>query len=225
MSNLWLTREQSRDVDATAIDEYQIPGVVLMENAGRGAVDALIDYGIYGHVLICCGKGNNAGDGFVMARHLALRGHHATVWLFAPPEELTGDAATNYHIARNCRIPMAEYRDGQWGRFESLLHQSDWIVDALLGTGAKGAPREPFAGVIRRINNARKKVLAVDLPSGLDADSGQPFHPTIRATLTCTFFANKIGLAKASAAPFVGEIEVCDIGFPPSLLRVAQRYS
>ena len=217
MSDLYLTRAQSREVDTTAINEYRIPGIVLMENAGRGAVDALVDYGIYGHILICCGKGNNAGDGFVMARHLTLRGHLATLWLFAPPDELSGDAATNYEIARNCRVPMVEFREGQWGRFETILYQSDWVVDALLGTGAQGAPREPFAGVIRRINQARIKVLAVDLPSGLDADTGIPAEPTIRARLTCTFFANKFGLSKAAAMPFVGEIEVCDIGFPPSL--------
>ncbi len=217
MSDLYLTREQSRDVDATAINEYGIPGIVLMENAGRGAVDALVDYGIYGHVLICCGKGNNAGDGFVMARHLQLRGHRATIWLFASPDEITGDAAINYHIARNCGIVIVEFCANAWGNFEMLLHQSDWVVDALLGTGAKGAPREPFAGAIRRINHVRKKVLAVDLPSGLDADTGRPSDPTIRATLTCTFFANKIGLSKAAAEPFVGEIEVCDIGFPAEL--------
>jgi len=226
MRDLYLTRTRSREVDTLAINEYQIPGIVLMENAGRGAVDALVDYGIYGHILICCGKGNNAGDGFVMARHLTLRGYRATLCLFAPPDELTGDAAINYEIAKNCRIPMAAFcaaggdgRNGSWRKFETLLHQSDWVVDALLGTGAAGAPREPFAGAIRRINAARKKVLAVDLPSGLDADTGKPSDPTIRATLTCTFFANKIGLSKSAAEPFVGEIEVCDIGFPPSLVR------
>jgi NAD(P)H-hydrate epimerase len=219
MRDLYLTRTRSREVDVLAVNAYQIPGIVLMENAGRGAVDALSDYGIYGHVLICCGKGNNAGDGFVMARHLSLRGYLATLWLFAPPDELSGDTAINYQIAKNCRIPMVVFRDGMWGRFESLLHQSDWVVDSLLGTGVMGAPREPFAGAIRRINNARKKVLAVDLPSGLDADTGEPFDPTMRATLTCTFFANKIGLAKAVAEPFVGEIEVCDIGFPPQLME------
>jgi NAD(P)H-hydrate epimerase len=219
MNDLYLTRTRSREVDTLAINEYQIPGIVLMENAGRGAVDSLVDYGIYGHVLICCGKGNNAGDGFVMARHLTLRRRLVTLWLFAPPDELSGDAATNYLIAKNCRIPMVVFRDEMWRKFESLLHQSDWVVDALLGTGASGAPREPFAGAIRRINNARKKVLAVDLPSGLDADTGKPSDPTIRATWTCTFFANKIGLSKAAAEPFVGVIEVCDIGFPPSLIQ------
>jgi len=226
MRDLYLTRTRSREVDAMAISEYLIPGIVLMENAGRGAVDALVDYGIYGHILICCGKGNNAGDGFVMARHLALRGYPATLWLFAPPEEFSGDVAINYEIAKNCRIPMVDFlaagrcsRDGMWRKFETLLHQSDWVVDSLLGTGAVGAPREPFAGAIRRINHAKKKVLAVDLPSGLDADTGKPSDPTLRATLTCTFFANKIGLGKTAAEPFVGEIEVCDIGFPPSLLQ------
>ena len=219
MSNLYLTRKQSRQVDAIAIGEYKIPSLVLMENAGHGAVDALIDYGIYGPVTICCGKGNNAGDGFVMARHLMLRGHRPSVWLFASPDELSGDAATNYDIAYSCHIPMIEYRDDLRGAFESQLHLSDWVVDALLGTGASGPPREPFAMAIRCINNATKKVLAVDLPSGLDADTGVPSDPTIRATLTCTFFAHKIGLSKAAAEPYVGEIEVCDIGFPPQLVK------
>lgn len=219
MSNLYLTRSQSRRIDEIAMNEYNIPGLVLMENAGRGAVDALIDYGIYGPVTVCCGKGNNAGDGFVIARHLMLRGHRVSVWLFASPDDLTGDAAINYEIAYRCHIPIFEFRDDLWGAFESQLHLSDWVVDALLGTGTKGSPREPFAGAIRRINNVTKKVLAVDLPSGLDADTGVPSEPTIRATLTCTFFANKIGLSKATASPFVGEIDVCDIGFPPQLVQ------
>lgn len=218
MSSLYLTRKQSRQVDAIAIDDFKIPSIVLMENAGRGAVDALIDYGIYGPVTICCGKGNNAGDGFVIARHLMLRGHRPNVWLFASPDELTGDAAINYEIAYRCHIPIFEFQNDLWGAFEAQLYLSDWVVDALLGTGAKGPPREPFAGAIRRINNVTKKVLAVDLPSGLDADTGTPSDPTIRATLTCTFFSHKIGLSKAAAEPYVGEIEVCDIGFPPQLV-------
>ena len=219
MSNLYLTRRQSRQVDAIAENDYKIPGLVLMENAGRGVVDALIDYGIYGPITICCGKGNNAGDGFVAARHLMLRGHRPSVWLFTSPDDLTGDAAANYEIAYRCHIPMIEFQSDLWGTFEAQLHISDWVVDALLGTGAQGNPREPLAGAITRINRIAKKVLAVDLPSGLDADTGEPAHPTIRATLTCTFFANKIGLSKISAEPYVGEIEVCDIGFPPQLVK------
>jgi len=219
MSNLYLNRKQSRQVDEIAIKEYKIPSIVLMENAGRGAVEALIDANIYGPVTICCGKGNNAGDGFVIARHLMLRGHRPNVWLFASPDELSDDAAINYEIAYSCHIPIFEFQNDLWGTFEAQLHLSDWVVDALLGTGASGPPREPFAEAIRRINRVTKKVLAIDLPSGLDADTGVPSDPTIRATLTCTFFANKIGLYKASAEPYIGEIEVCDIGFPPQLVK------
>ena len=217
--SMYLTRNQSRQVDAIAVNEFKIPGILLMENAGRGAADALVDYGIYGPVTICCGKGNNAGDGFVIARHLMLRGHRPNIWLFASPDDLSGDTAINYEISYSCHIPIYEFQNDLWGTFEAQLYLSDWVVDALLGTGAKGPPREPIAGAIRRMNRVSKKVLAVDLPSGLDADTGVPADPTVRATLTCTFFANKIGLSKASAEPFVGEIDVCDIGFPPQLVK------
>src|SRR3990172_9596054 len=108
MTNLALTREQSRQLDRRAIDECGIPGMVLMENAGRGSVDVLERLGISGPVVILCGKGNNAGDGFVIARHLEIRGHACKVLLLFPPSELTGDAATNFAILEKTTVPIVE---------------------------------------------------------------------------------------------------------------------
>src|SRR5437870_9185305 len=102
----FLSREEVRAVDRRAIEEFGMPGVVLMENAGRGAAELLVSLGIHGPVVICCGKGNNGGDGFVMARHLDVRGIPVRVLLFAPPNELSGEAAVNYRIVSRTRIAL-----------------------------------------------------------------------------------------------------------------------
>lgn len=214
------TREQSRRVDQMAIEEYGFSGLVLMENAGRCVADVLCQLGITGPVVICCGKGNNAGDGFVVARHLDLRGHRVRVLLWAKPEELTGDAAVNYQILTKTDVPIevfgAEYDDA---RLLKSLDGAAWIVDALLGTGARGEPRPPFDSVISRLNAAAAPMLAIDLPSGLDCDTGYPDQHTICATETCTFVAAKIGFFAPEAVPYVGRIHVLDIGTPRKLIE------
>ncbi len=118
MSSLAFTREQSRRVDQLAQQEFGFSGLVLMENAGRGVADVLCRLGIAGTVVICCGKGNNAGDGFVIARHLDLRGHQVRVLLWAAPEELTGDAATNYHILCKTDVPIEVFGSGKRGQVQ-----------------------------------------------------------------------------------------------------------
>src|SRR5947199_34739 len=131
---LSLTRAQVRDLDRRAIHEYGVPGEVLMENAGRGAAELLISLGVHGRVLICCGKGNNGGDGLVMARHLELRGVPARVLLFAKPEELVGEAAANYRILE--RAGLKNFRSLQdFGSLPTELESAEWVVDALFGTG------------------------------------------------------------------------------------------
>ena len=152
-----------------------------MENAGRGVADVLCRLGIAGPVVICCGKGNNAGDGFVIARHLDLRGHPVRVLLWAKPEELTGDAATNFHILAKTDVPIEVFGDDARcdAHCRSLCDGAAWIVDALLGTGARGEPRPPFDAVIDQLNAAAAPKLAIDLPSGLDCDTGHP--PGIRS--------------------------------------------
>ena len=222
-----LTREQSRLVDRLAIEEYGFSGLVLMENAGRGAADVLCRLGIDGAVVVCCGKGNNAGDGFVIARHLDLRGHSVRVLLWAEPEELTGEAAANFQILTKTDVPIEVFGNvHDSGRLSKSLDGAAWIVDALLGTGARGEPRPPFDEVIERLNATAAPKLAVDLPSGLDCDTGTPAKHTIRATETCTFLAAKPGFFQPEAASYIGRLHVCDIGVPRKLIeRVALNVS
>jgi NAD(P)H-hydrate epimerase len=216
---LTLTRSQVRDVDRRAIEEYGLPGLVLMENAGRNAASLLLDQGIRGPVAICCGKGNNAGDGFVIARHLEIAGIDVVVLLASPSSALTGDAAVNFGVLTRAGTRTVEPVEPLLSTWPQELARADWIVDALLGTGAQGRLREPFVSAIRAINAAARPVLAIDLPSGMDCDTGQPLGDCIRATRTATFVARKPGFDAPDAANLTGPVHVLDIGVPRQLLR------
>jgi NAD(P)H-hydrate epimerase len=226
MPSVVFTREQSRQVDRIAVEEFGFSGLVLMENAGRGVADVLCRLGIAGPVVICCGRGNNAGDGFVIARHLDLRGHRVRVPLWCQPEELTGDAAANYRILAKTNVPIEVFGSQHHeARLARLLEGAAWIVDALLGTGARGEPRPPLDAVIDQLNAATAAKLAIDLPSGLDCDTGRPARHTIRAAETCTFVAAKTGFAAPEAVPYVGRLHVLDIGTPRKIIeRVAKLF-
>jgi NAD(P)H-hydrate epimerase len=215
-----LSRTDVRDVDRRAIDEYGMSGLVLMENAGRGCTDVLCQLGCRGPVTIVCGKGNNAGDGFVIARHLDLRNVSVRVILLGAAADLRGDAAANYAILARSGLAMVDH-SGQFDEaaFDAQLAGAQWIVDALLGTGSTGAPRPPFDAAIRQINAAHAKRLAVDLPSGLDCDTGEPADTTVRADHTCTFVASKIGFNNPNASAYVGKVHVLDIGAPRRLVE------
>jgi NAD(P)H-hydrate epimerase len=210
MTILYLTRAQVRDIDRRALADYGVPGVVLMENAGRGAADWLQSLGVAGPVVVACGKGNNGGDGFVLARHLDNAGVAVRVLLFARPEDLTGDAAINYQIVVKSGLDLRINP----GAVAAELAGAEWIVDALFGTGLSGPPRPPFDAIVAAINACGAKVLAVDIPSGLDCDNGQPLGPTVRATHTATFVAMKKGCAAPTAREWLGEVRVIDIGAP-----------
>lgn len=219
MTSQFLTREQSRLLDRWAVERYGMCSLVLMENAGRGVADVLCSLGISGPVVICCGKGNNGGDGLVLARHLELRGHEVRVLLWADPGTMSGDAAANLAIVRHCELVL----DVFWpnhdpARLATHLSRAAWVVDALLGTGVRGEPASPLAEVIDQINACASRRLAIDLPSGLDADTGLPAMHTICATHTCTFVAPKAGFASPQAEPYLGKVHVLDIGTPRRLL-------
>jgi NAD(P)H-hydrate epimerase len=213
--SLHLSREHSRNVDEVAIHELHLPGIVLMENAGRGVVDLMEQQGISGKVLIACGKGNNAGDGFVMARHLLLRGYDLELWMWSDASQLQGDALANFAILEQAGVAVNHCRSEQdLLRFSKSIAQADWIVDALLGTGAIGAPRPPFDQVISELNRANARKLAIDIPSGMDCDSGQSSEPTFRADITCTFFSRKKGFGQGKSSDYLGDVYVMDIGVP-----------
>jgi NAD(P)H-hydrate epimerase len=210
-----LDRAASRELDKRAIEQFGMTGLVLMENAGRGLADFLCRTEIAATVLICCGKGNNAGDGFVLARHLELRGKSARVLLWAKSDELTGDARANYEILTKTDVPIIADNPS----LQEHIDGAAWIVDGLLGTGARGEPRPPLDIVIDQINASRLPTLAIDIPSGLDCDSGIASSKTVRADHTCTFATAKQGFLKPEAAEYVGKLHILDIGAPPKLIE------
>jgi NAD(P)H-hydrate epimerase len=219
---MFLSREQVRAIDRRAMEEFGIPGVVLMENAGRGAAELLRSLGIHGRVAVCCGKGNNGGDGLVIARHLDNAAVPVRILLFARPEELHGDAAINYRIVHQTGLPVSVHvgsPDEEAVRRE--LARAEWILDALFGTGLTGPLTYPFDRIVDIINAGAGRVLAVDIPSGLDCDSGLPLGPTIRAEHTATFVALKKGFANPAAREWLGHVHVLGIGAPRRLVQEA----
>jgi NAD(P)H-hydrate epimerase len=217
---MFLTRDQCRDLDRRAMDEAGMPGVVLMENAGRSIAELLIRLGIEGPALVCCGRGNNGGDGFVIARHLDNTGYSVRCALFARPEDLRGDAALNYQILTRTGIPIEVLTDpvAERDRFQALLKRADWVVDALFGSGLHGPIRPPWDEIITQINASPARVLAVDIPSGLDSDTGQAPGATIRAQHTATVAVWKKGFLEPSAREWLGQVHLIDMGCPRRLL-------
>lgn len=214
-----LNRRQSRSIDQRAVDEYGMHSLLLMENAGRGLADVIEPLRPAGTVVICCGGGNNGGDGFVLARHLDLRNMPVKVLLFAQPEKLRGDAAANYRTLALSDVPIDVFGQHQHPMpLAQACGGAGLIVDALLGTGATGDPRPPLDAVIDQLNDLPIDILAVDIPSGLDCDTGEPSAHTIRASNTCTFVAMKVGFLARGAADFTGQVRVLDIGAPRKLV-------
>lgn len=218
-----LTRRQVRDFDRRAIEDYGVSGIVLMENAGRAAAAVAHDEFGAGPVAVVCGPGNNGGDGMVIARHLENLGHEVRVLSAAPADRFTGAAADNLAIVRRCGMPLHFLPAATPEAWRLALEGAVWIVDALLGTGAEGAPHGAIATAIEAINAASRRastaVFAVDVPSGLDADTGIPAGACVEAHATGTFVAAKPGLVLSAAERFTGTVHVLDIGAPLALRR------
>ena len=220
MQELVLNRDQVRAVDSRAINAYGIPSIILMENAGRGVVDTLCRLGIDGPVVVGCGRGNNGGDGLVVARHLDLRRFEVTVLMSCHPDTLSGDAATNYRILARTDVPIQIMSGDTWPDHVVVreAETASWVVDAFLGTGATGAPRPPLDRILRHFNALAAKRLAIDVPSGVDCDTGEVADGAFRADHTCTLVAAKPGLLAESAKAHVGQLHVLDIGAPRKLI-------
>ncbi len=218
-----VTAEEMREKDRFTIEKIGVPGVVLMENAGaavarvimrelNGVADPLV------HVI--CGKGNNGGDGFVIARHLWNEGVYVRVFCIAPAEQLTGDAKINYTILKNMKMPIEHI--GNVTELRELEHEPpDILVDALLGTGVRGAAEGFVSEVIDFINhNIETRVVAVDIPSGLDANSAEVAGSAVRADLTVTMALPKRCHVLYRAKNYVGQLYIADIGIPPFVLNM-----
>lgn len=203
--------------DRCAIEEFGIPGMILMENAGRGCVETLKrrfpDIAAQ-KIVVFAGKGNNGGDGFVMARHLLNMGTDVCVFLLGKISELKADAQTNAGIAQKIGIEINEIDTGNFKSFDHRLRHSDLIIDAIFGTGLSKPATGFYAEVIEKINSLKKFVVAVDIPSGVDSDSGCLTGPHVEADLTLALAFLKQSHATFPSAGAMGDIEVIDIGIP-----------
>ncbi len=241
-----LTSQQVRELDRRAIQEYGIQGTVLMENAGRLTAEWLVEQLIQKNqtsfpslasldpqnwpeehrtIAIFTGAGNNAGDGYVIARHLLNKGFQPLIFFLFPPEKLKGDALVNYELVRNeipQLYPCLDEKD--FLQHEHKIKNAAAIVDAIFGTGLTRPLEGWFLSLIRKLNSFSHPLkLAVDIPSGLDANTGHPMPLAFKADLTATFAFIKVGMRLPSALDYVGEIQLIDIGIPFSLMHeVAQ---
>ncbi|UCH35234.1 MAG: NAD(P)H-hydrate dehydratase [Armatimonadota bacterium] len=225
-----VTAAQMRQIDRRAIEERDIPGRVLMENAGKAVADlvrrAVADPGI-ASAIVFCGRGNNGGDGFVVARHLAEWGMSVRVVLAARAGEVTGDAAHHLEAARKAAVPVVELAESlsSWCGAKPLADaaaQADILVDALLGTGVRGEVTGIIGELVDLINDSRKRgrglVVAVDVPSGIDSDTGAVCGRAVEADHTVTMGLPKLGVLVGEGIAHTGELTVADIGFPVDVI-------
>jgi NAD(P)H-hydrate epimerase len=206
-----VTVAQMREVDRLMIDEYHISLEQMMENAGRSLAEMarrMLGGTVGGRsVAVLCGIGNNGGGGMAAARHLHNWGAQVDVNLVGEAASLRDAPLHQWQIAEKLGL----------GRREGDLQGRDLYIDALLGYGGRGNPRTPISEVIELINGEDSQVLALDVPSGLDASTGVAGSPCVRATTTLTLALPKLGLVSESAEPFVGNLYLADIGIPPEL--------
>jgi hydroxyethylthiazole kinase-like uncharacterized protein yjeF len=217
-----LDNQAMREADRHTIEDLGLPGVVLMENAATGVVDALRDaFPEARRVLILCGPGNNGGDGLAAARHLINGGHDVSVLLFADPAALSRDAAANHSLAMAFRVPLQIVENDDLSALDDEFENSppDIVIDALLGTGLDRPLGGRFEEVVRRVAAAGLPVLAVDVPTGLNGSSSNVPGTALQADLTVTFAALKLCHALPPACLHCGDVAVVDIGIPSRALE------
>lgn len=218
--NIILTRKEAREIDRCAIEDFGIPGVILMENAALGVVNYLLKQPLSRQIIICCGKGNNAGDGFAVARHLDILHYLPHIYLFSDPCELKDDAKINYDIIVKSKIPITIVdAANKIDALNTINNFSGWIIDALFGTGLNGNVQSPYYEAIQYINNSNAIILSIDIPSGLDCDTGEVLGVSVIAKHTVTFVAYKKGFLNPQAKKYLGNISIVDIGIPQILLN------
>lgn len=216
-----LSRDQIRSYDKIAMEKLHVPGVILMENAGRGAAEVIqsIVSNEPGHVLVVCGTGNNGGDGFVVARHLIAFGNEVSVVLLGEPDKLQGDALINHDAYLGIGGDVVIVADeGSLPVLETELRRSDFLVDAIFGTGLDREVEGRYAGAIDRMNATAATRIALDLPSGLDANTGAVLGTAVVADATITFGALKLGLLTPMGSRLAGEVHVAGLGVPASII-------
>lgn len=214
--------EGMREADRLTIEDLRLPGIVLMENAAAGLVEALLEHAPHAEsVLVLCGSGNNGGDGFAAARHLLNRGLSVKIFLFAEPENIQGDARINFEVAKKFGVPIEVIAGDDFGPLHEFLAVSapDLIVDSLMGTGLSRPLGGRFARLVEIINNSGIGCVATDVPTGLYTSSSSIPGPVMNADLTVTFGGLKRCLALPPACKCCGDIVIVDIGIPPQILE------
>ena len=221
-----LNSSQMREADRRTIEEIGIPAIVLMENAGRqvvAAMEATFEDLAERHVAILCGRGNNGGDGFVIARTLLQRGIEVSVFVLGAVAEIRGDARTNLEILGRLGLTVVEIVDGQaWELHYSEISPCDIIVDAIFGTGLKTPLQGMLETVVADINGSGIPVVAVDLPSGMSADTPDMIGDAIDAAVTVTLGAPKLPLVLPPAEMHAGDIIIADIGIPDEVFEASR---
>jgi hydroxyethylthiazole kinase-like uncharacterized protein yjeF len=218
-----LSRDQMRALDVCAIDRCRVPSLVLMENAGRGATDVLVRELLKGEpaggrVVIVCGTGNNGGDGLVVARHLLVRGAEPVVLLAGDEQRLSPDASANLDAWRGLGGEVRGLAAGASSTLTEAIAGAHVVVDALFGTGLDRVIEGWLAEVVRAMNGSRAPRFAIDLPSGLDADTGMALGVAVVAHVTVTFAHHKLGLLTPNGAELAGRVHVVDIGVPAAIV-------
>lgn len=222
-----VTAQEMREIDQKTVEEYGISGLVLMENAGLAVfrtVQEILGPLTDKTVLIICGRGNNGGDGFVAARHLVNHGGRVRLMLAADPEALTGDARVNYDIWR--RMGQKVYSVADRNSLQVLhlaLMQADLVIDALYGTGFRGEVKDRLKRLVEAVNESDRVVVSVDMPSGVDADTGAVRGAAIMADHTVTFGLPKLGLLLEPGTDYAGTVHVADISIPPGATANVRR--
>jgi ADP-dependent NAD(P)H-hydrate dehydratase / NAD(P)H-hydrate epimerase len=205
-------------MDESALRDYSMPGLLLMENAGRSVSEIISKEYKPCKVLIFSGKGNNGGDGLVVARHLANHGYSVQVALLEDPAGLKGDPLLNFQILSKMNISRVLMATISEEEISVYCRKSDLVVDAIFGVGIHSSVGGIFEKAIHAINGRQRPVVSIDIPSGLDADTGQVHGVAVKATKTVTLALPKRGLFVGEGPRYAGEIEVADIGIPRELL-------
>jgi NAD(P)H-hydrate epimerase len=218
---IYVTPDEMKRIDAFAIKEIGIPGVVLMENAGRAVFEAAYKSlaGSNLPALVLCGRGNNGGDGFVVARHLINNGIETHVFLVGGISRIKGDARVNLRILKKMGTPINRVTAKGLPELRHKMKGCGIIIDALLGTGLSGEVTGLYRDVIALINEAGCPVLAIDIPSGLDGATGKPLGIAVVANMTVTFQLPKTGFENPLSRRHTGELNVVDIGIPLHLYK------
>ena len=207
------TRDGIGNVDRDAVELYGMQGIVLMENGARGGADVILEkcsHDELQHIVVVCGGGNNGGDGYAIARHLHNKGQCVTIASVSSPT--TPDAIENATIATKMDISSEPYS-------VELLQNATLVIDSIFGTGISNTVRDPAKQIIASLEGCKAKIISIDIPSGLDCDSGEPHGISVKAALTITFVGIKLGFVQKIATQYVGEIVVVDIGCPTALIK------